>query len=143
MVKTMSIKNNTLIRVKDVMLPISKIPVVKQDAILKDALEKMSSYKLGIACVVDKDNKFVGLITDGDIRRILLSVQKPLSALFMEDVLDHMSATPTYVDPELSINKATKLIGKKSVWDLPVVSSNKSLIGLFHLHKALEFYLKR
>ena len=139
----MSIKNNSPIKVKDVMLPISKIPVVNYDAILKDALEKMSIYKLGIACVVDQDNKFVGLITDGDVRRMLLSVQKPLSALFMEDVLDHISISPTYVDPELSINKATELIGKKSVWDLPVVSHDKSLIGLFHLHKALEFYLKR
>ena len=138
----MSIKNNIKIKVKDVMLPISKVPRVESDAILKDALEKMSMYKLGIACVVDKQNKFIGLITDGDIRRILLSVQKPLSALFMEDILDHISTSPTYVNPELSINEATKLIGEKSVWDLPVVSSDMSLLGLFHLHKALEYYLK-
>ena len=102
----------------------------------------MSMYKLGIACVVDRQNKFIGLITDGDIRRILLSVQKPLSALFMEDILDHVSTAPTYVNPELSINEATKLIGEKSVWDLPVVSRDMSLLGLFHLHKALEYYLK-
>ena len=138
----MSIKNNKSIKVKDVMLPISEIPVVYSDAILKDALEKMSAYKIGIVCVVDQKNKFVGLITDGDIRRMLLTVQKPLSALFMEDVLDHISASPTDVDPELSIDNATKLIGKKLVWDLPVVSKNMSLLGLFHLHKALEFYLK-
>ena len=138
----MSIKNNIKIKVKDVMLPISKVPRVESDAILKDALEKMSMYKLGIACVVDRQNKFIGLITDGDIRRILLSVQKPLSALFMEDILDHISTSPTYVNPELSINEATKLIGEKSVWDLPVVSRDMSLLGLFHLHKALEYYLK-
>ena len=138
----MSIKNNIKIKVKDVMLPISKVPRVESDSILKDALEKMSMYKLGIACVVDKQNKFIGLITDGDIRRILLSVQKPLSALFMEDILDHISKSPTYVYPELSINEATKLIGEKSVWDLPVVSRDMSLLGLFHLHKALEYYLK-
>lgn len=142
MVKTMSIKINNQIKVKDVMLPISKIPVVSDDAILKDALEKMSAYKLGIVCVVDKHNKFVGLITDGDVRRMLLSVQKPLSALFMEDVLDHISNSPTYVEPELSIYQATELIGKKLVWDLPVVSTDNSLLGLFHLHKALEYYLK-
>ena len=142
MVKIMSIKINTEVIVKDVMLPISKIPIVEDDAILKDALEKMSIYKLGIACVVDKHEKFLGLITDGDVRRILLGVQKPLSALFMEDVLDHISTSPTFVDPELSISKATGLIGEKSVWDLPVVSKDMSLLGLFHLHKALEYYLK-
>ena len=36
---------------------------------------------------------------------IILSLQKPLSALFMEDVLDHISTSPTFVDPELSISK--------------------------------------
>ncbi len=138
----MSIKNNFEAKVKDVMLPISKIPIVQEDAILKDALEKMSMYKLGITCIVDKHDKFIGLITDGDVRRILLAVQKPLSALFMEDVLDHISTSPTFVDPDLSISKATELIGEKLVWDLPVVSKDMSLLGLFHLHKALEYYLK-
>ena len=138
----MSIKNNKQIKVKDVMLTISEFPILESDAILKEALEKMSMYKLGIACVIDKENKFTGLITDGDIRRILLSVQKPLSALFMEDILDHVSVSPTYINPELSINEATKLIGEKSVWDLPVVSNDMSLLGLFHLHKALDYYLK-
>ena len=138
----MSIKTNIEAKVKDVMLPISKIPIVQEDAILKDALEKMSMYKLGITCIVDKHDKFIGLITDGDVRRILLAVQKPLSALFMEDVLDHISTSPTFVDPNLSISKATQLIGEKLVWDLPVVSKDMSLLGLFHLHKALEYYLK-
>ena len=142
MVRIMSIKNNFEAKVKDVMLPISKIPIVQEDAILKDALEKMSMYKLGITCIVDKHDKFIGLITDGDVRRILLAVQKPLSALFMEDVLDHISTSPTFVDPDLSISKATELIGEKLVWDLPVVSKDMSLLGLFHLHKALEYYLK-
>ena len=138
----MSIKNNERIKVKDVMLPLSKVPIVESDAILKEALEKMTVYKLGITCVVDNHNHFLGLITDGDMRRILLSVQRPLSALFVEDVLDRVSKSPTYVNPELSINEATKLIGEKSVWDLPVVSQDMSLIGMFHLHKALEYYLK-
>jgi CBS domain-containing protein len=138
----MSIKNKEQIKVKDVMLPLANVPIVESDAILKEALEKMTAYKLGITCVVNKNNHFLGLITDGDMRRILLSVQRPLSALFVEDVLDHVSKSPTYVSPELSINEATKLIGEKSVWDLPVVSQDMSLLGLFHLHKALEYYLK-
>ena len=45
----------------------------------------------------------------------------------MEDVLDHISTSPTFVDPNLSISKATQLIGEKLVWDLPVVSKDMSL----------------
>ena len=138
----MSIKNSDQIKVKDVMLPLSKVPIVENEAILKEALEKMTEYKLGITCIVDKQKHFLGLITDGDMRRILLSIQRPLSALFVEDVLDHASQSPIYVNPDLSINEATKLIGKKAVWDLPVVSEDMSLLGVFHLHKALEYFLK-
>ena len=99
----------------------------------------MSLFKLGIACVVDDNKTFVGLITDGDIRRILLSIQKPLSALFMEDVLDHIAENPTVINPEVLLSDATKIMGLKRVWDLPVVSENKKLVGLFHLHRALEY----
>ena len=138
----MSIQINRDLSVKNVMLDLDSFPIVKEDTFLKEALEKMLLYKLGVVCVVDNKVNFLGLITDGDIRRILLKVQKPLSALFMEDVMDHISNNPTIIYPETLVAEATKLIGDKRVWDLPIVSKEKKLIGLFHLHKALEFYLK-
>ena len=141
MVKIMSIRNKSKITVKEVMLHPSEFPILDNKAILKDALEKMSIYKLGIVCIIDENKKFIGLITDGDVRRILLTIQKPLSALFMEDVLDHISKNPISISPEMSIYDATKLIGEKSVWDLPILSRKKELLGLFHLHRALDFCL--
>ena len=142
MEKIMSIETKKDIAVQDVMLGVDKFPVVPEDAILKEALEKMLYYKLGVVCVADKTHNFMGLITDGDIRRILLKVQKPLSALFMEDIMDHVSSNPTTILPNTTIFEATKLNGSKKIWDLPVLSEKRKLLGLFHLHKALEFYLK-
>ena len=138
----MSIVSDTNVAVSNVMLEKNNFPVINKFAILKDAIEQMVFHKLGVVCVVDEQNKFVGLITDGDLRRMLLTVQKPLSALFMEDVTDHLTSEPTTIYPEMLISEATKLIGIKKIWDLPVTSSNNELIGLFHLHKALEFYIK-
>lgn len=134
------IKSN--ITVDKVMLKLESFPVVKGDTIIKDALEKMLYYKLGVVCVVDEKREFMGLITDGDIRRILLKVQKPLSALFMEDIMDHISEDPITITPATTVSEATKLIGEKKIWDLPIVSKTKKLHGLFHLHKALEYFLK-
>ena len=135
----MSIVDKNNVTVNKVMLNLNEFPIVQKSAILKDTLEQMSLFKLGIACVVEENNTFVGLMTDGDIRRILLSIQKPLSALFMEDVLDHITESPTVINPEISLPEATKIMGLKRVWDLPVVSENKKLVGLFHLHRALEY----
>jgi CBS domain-containing protein len=138
----MSIEIKKNITVENVMLDIDSFPIVNDDTIIKEALEKMLFYKLGVVCVVDNKMNFLGLITDGDIRRILLKVQKPLSALFMEDVMDHISIDPVAISPDMLVSEATKLIGKKRVWDLPVLSNKKKILGLFHLHKALEFYLQ-
>jgi arabinose-5-phosphate isomerase len=135
----MSIVDKDDVSVNNVMLRLNEFPIIQKKAILKDSLEQMSLFKLGIACVVDDNKTFVGLITDGDIRRILLSIQKPLSALFMEDVLDHIAENPTVINPEVLLSDATKIMGLKRVWDLPVVSENKKLVGLFHLHRALEY----
>ncbi|MDC1280905.1 CBS domain-containing protein [bacterium] len=135
----MSIVDKDHVSVNNVMLNLNEFPIIQKRAILKDSLEQMSLFKLGIACVVEENETFVGLITDGDIRRILLSIQKPLSALFMEDVLDHIAESPTVITPEMSLSDATKIMGLKRIWDLPVVSENKKLVGLFHLHRALEF----
>ena len=139
----MSIQYNNDPQVSMVMLPLDEFPIVEKKCILKETLEKMSQFQIGIACVADKENKFLGLITDGDIRRMLLNIQKPLSALFMEDAIDHLTKKPTTIHPEMFISEATKLIGLKKVWDLPVLSDKKKLVGLFHLHKALEFYLNK
>lgn len=141
MEKTVSIVNDVNLTVSTVMLEKNSFPVIKKDAILKEAIEQMVFHKLGIVCVMGETGDFLGLITDGDIRRMLLTVQKPLSALFMEDVVDHFSAQPTTIHPEMLISEATRLIGLKKVWDLPVVTKKNKLVGLFHLHKALEFYI--
>ena len=69
-------------RVSEVMLPPDRFPVIDEREILKEALEAMGRSRLGIACIVDSNDKLLGILTDGDIRRKLLKVQKPFSAFF-------------------------------------------------------------
>lgn len=130
----MSTKINTL--VSDVMLTIDNVPVVTERTLLKEAIETMDSFKLGLVCIVGGE-EFKGIITDGDIRRLLTKIQKPFSALLGDDVVRYSVQNPTTVSAETQLHDAVALMGEKQVWDLPVVSGNK-LIGVLHLHPALK-----
>ena len=133
-------KNNTLL-VTDVMLSLEKFPVIGETVILKEALEEMGRSRLGIACIVGDGNKLLGILTDGDIRRKLLKVQKPFSAFFVDDALDHAIRSPTTIQPNDTLIYAVGLMGKKQIWDLPVVDGQGILVGLLHLHPAVQALL--
>lgn len=132
-------KGNML--VCDVMLPPYRFPVVGRTTVLKDVLETMCKMRLGIACIVDEDNKLIGILTDGDLRRKLLKVQKPISAMFVDDALDHAIREPVTTRPNSTLKDAVVLMEEKQVWDLPVVDDKNVLIGLLHLHPAVQALL--
>lgn len=135
-----TLKNNAML-VKDVMMSLDRVPVIGEEVILKEALEEMGRSRLGIACIVDSGRKLMGILTDGDIRRKLLKVQKPFSAFFVDDALDHAIRSPITIKPADSLVEAVALMGKKRIWDLPVVDDQGTLIGLLHLHPAVEALL--
>jgi arabinose-5-phosphate isomerase len=127
--------------VKDVMIELDKVPVALADTFLKKVLEDMSVYRLGIACIVDDSKKLLGIITDGDIRRKLITVQKPFSAFFVDDAIDHAIKNPAICSPVDSLSDAVQIMKKLQVWDLPVVDDHGTLTGLLHLHPAVEALL--
>ena len=91
------------LRVSDVMLPLDRFPVVPKTMYLKSAMEEMGKRRLGIVCVVDDAGKLAGVFTDGDVRRKLLSVQKPFSAFFIDDVIDHAVLDPLTISASASL----------------------------------------
>jgi arabinose-5-phosphate isomerase len=137
----MSIRRSETLRVSDVMLPLDRFPVIDRTTILKEALEVMGRFHLGIACVVGKEKELLGILTDGDIRRKLLKVQKPLSALFVDDALDHSIRSPVTIAPSDSLRQAVEVMGVKRIWDLPVCGPHGVLVGLLHLHPAIQALL--
>ena len=137
----MSTRKNETMRVDQVMLLPDRFPVMDEREMLKEALEAMGQSRLGIACIVDSDRKLLGILTDGDIRRKLLKVQKPFSAFFVDDALDHAILAPTTTHPDDTLVHAISLMGKKQIWDLPVVDDQGVLVGLLHLHPAIQALL--
>ena len=124
--------------VRDVMITMGNFPVVKKDTILKEAIETMGLSNLGIISVVDNNDTLLGVITDGDLRRKLLKVQKPLSFFLIDDVIDHCIKEPLTILLEVKLTDALKIMEDNEIWDLPVVNENKKLIGMLHLHQVVK-----
>lgn len=137
----MSTRPNNSMIVADVAMALGSFPVLPTDALLKTALEDMGKSRLGVACVTDPSGRLVGIITDGDIRRKLLSVQKPFSAFFGDDVIDHAKREPSTVEPQASLITAVRVMEEKQIWDLPVVDADGILVGLLHLHPVVQALL--
>jgi CBS domain-containing protein len=129
-------------KVENVMIELDKFPVLPENLFLKAALDVMNIKGLGIACIIDSEGILKGILTDGDIRRKLIKVQKPLSALFVDDCIEHAILSPIVTSPSTLVKEAVELMGERQVWDLPVVDNRGKLVGLLHLHHLVKALLK-
>ncbi len=136
----MSTQSNDL-SVGEVMIKNGFFPTVNKNELLRETIEQMNKYGLGIACIVDSKNKLKGILTDGDIRRLILKVQKPMAAVFVDDAYNYSTRKFSKVHPNTPLRNAILLMEELRIWDLPVLDENDSLKGLLHLHPALKFIL--
>lgn len=121
--------------VKDLMLKDkSKLPIVHENDTFLETVDLISKKKLGCALVVDKDNKLKGLLTDGDIRRILLRYPD-ISILRTKEV---MTINPKTISPDDMASKALAYMEKYSITALAVCDENNVPSGLLHIHDLLR-----
>ena len=123
----------------DVLKPNTDFPLLLTSSSLREVLDQMQHHNIGLCCIVDSyDNPSLrAVFTDGDLRRLILTHQSPLAALFNMDIIDLAITQPITIPPDLSLSAAVQLMDSKQVWDLPVVN-NGILVGLLHLHPAIE-----
>ena len=126
------------ILVKDVMMNCDSFPIVNDRELLRETIIEMCNYGIGVACIVNTKNQLNGVFTDGDIRRLILKVQKPIAALFVDDVKDYCTKIYSSIKPDNSLKSAILLMEELNIWDLPVVDDENNLKGLLHLHPALK-----
>lgn len=121
-----------LYKVSDLMLK-ENLPVVDENLQFLDAIKLISEKKLGCAFVVNPDGSLKGVITDGDIRRILLK-HNNIETLKVKDV---MVLNPKNVSTDDLAAKALSIMEKYSITSLGVVENNK-LTGIIHIHDLLK-----
>lgn len=119
--------------VKDRMLGLSSFPVLTLKDSLKKTLDQMTAFRLGIACFVDDQGTLVGILTDGDLRRLLLNKQDPLPSLLVSPGISFGNTKSTTVKPETPCSDALAIMKRLRVWDLPVVDNDSKLLGIYHL----------
>ncbi len=120
-----------LLRVKD-MLDTSHAPQVNPDASIKKVIMEISEKRLGVTAVV-AHNKVIGIITDGDIRR-MLNDRDQFTDLVAQDI---MTKNPKHISSQLHVSEALDILENNKITHL-VVIDNEEYKGILHLHDILK-----
>jgi arabinose-5-phosphate isomerase len=116
------------LRVADLYVQNEK-PAVKADAVLKEVIMEISKKRLGATAVVNEDGDLLGVITDGDLRRMLEN-NMPLDKA---KAMDIMTGTPKSIEASQLAVEALDLLRKYDITQL-VVTEGKRYLGIIHLH---------
>jgi arabinose-5-phosphate isomerase len=120
------------LRISDI-YPQNEKPTVFLDQLLKEVIVEITRKRLGATAVVDSKESIQGIITDGDLRR-MLEKNHVSENIVAKDI---MTVNPKTIDPdELAIN-ALDMMRKHEITQIPVVKKGKYL-GMIHLHDLLK-----
>lgn len=126
---------NLILNVSDIMRKPKEIALVQKQTPLNELVAEMTEKSLGAACVMN-ENELQGIITDGDLRRVLRK-EIDLTKLRAEQI---MTSSPKSVTPDMALGKALKIMETKhsQITVLPVVKKgSKELLGLIRIHDIL------
>ncbi len=130
-----SIGKKLLVKVDDLMHLGDEIPKVKEDDKFNTLVYEISSKRLGMTTVVDKNGLLAGIITDGDLRR---AIEKFSSKLFDIKAKDIMTKNPKTIDKFSLAAKAAAVMERYSITSLVVLNDKSEIIGVIHLHDILK-----
>ena len=124
-----------LVRVADLMHTGEAIPLVRDSDPLSRAIAEMSAKRLGHTGVVDEAGALVGIVTDGDLRRLLQRKGAPRLEVAVRDV---MSKNPRTVGEAALGAEALATMEKHAITALFIVEANGKPCGIVHLHDLLR-----
>ena len=112
----------------DTLIDSKRIPRVNPSSSFVEIIGEISSKMYG-ATAVTKDNEIVGIITDGDIRRVIEKRKN------IEDIIasEFMSSNPKVLKSDILANEALKIMRKNNISQVLVADKNNSLIGVVHI----------
>lgn len=110
-----------------------KLPAVSADTPLKDVIIEISSKRLGCTSVLDQNSNLLGIITDGDLRR-MLEKNVSLNNITAKDI---MTANPRTIEKDEFAVKALQLMQHANITQLVVMDGDK-VAGFVHLHDLLK-----
>ena len=127
------------LKIDEIMTKGDGVPIVKENASIKDIILEMTSKRLGMTSVVNKEGKLSGVITDGDLRR-LLEKTMDVKNLVATDI---MSKNPKVTDKNYLASFALQIMESHKITSLIVADREKKPIGIIHLHDLLKLGLQK
>ena len=119
-----------LMHVSEVMRSYDDTPKISTQAPLQDALLEMTAKRMGMVVTLDEKQKVFGILTDGDLRR-LLEKNTNLNDITLENAT---TASPRTIPPELLAEEAIEMMEKHRINHLVVTAKDGSLLGALNLH---------
>ena len=123
-----------LLKVEMMMITGANVPIVKESVSLSDAIIEISSKRLGATCVVDDAGVLCGILTDGDLRRLLQRTTN-ITNLTARQV---MTQNPKTIHQNILAVQALKAMETFKITQLVVVDNDQHPIGVLHLHDLVE-----
>ncbi len=124
-----------LLRVEDLMHRGNEVPLIQEDMLMKEGLLEMTSKRLGVTGVCDREGRLVGIVTDGDLRRALERKENLLD----QRASSIMTTKPKTIAKDDLAAQALNKMEEFSITSLFVLSEEeKRPIGIIHMHDLLK-----
>jgi arabinose-5-phosphate isomerase len=108
-----------------------KLPRVAPETPMAQAFHEMSAKKLGMTTVVNADGTLAGILTDGDLRRLM---EKHGGAVVEMKLVECMTRNPLTIGPNVLASEALTLMEKRRITSVIIVDEKRKVLGVVHLH---------
>jgi arabinose-5-phosphate isomerase len=127
-----------LLMIEEIMVSGEAVPIVREDVSLSDAIYEMTSKRLGATCVVDDKGFLTGVITDGDLRRLLGRMTNVADVKAREA----MTRNPKTIRNDVLAVVALEDMEQYNITQLIVVNEEHRPVGMIHLHDLVKAGLR-
>ena len=124
-----SLGRRLLTKIKDVMKK-DNLPICSEDTIVKDIIHTITDGKCGLVVVIES-NKIKGIITDGDIRRVMESQEENF---FKLDAKDIMTTSAKLISEDSKLIEASDIMSENKINSLVVINKNSELSGIVQMY---------
>jgi arabinose-5-phosphate isomerase len=129
-----TIGKKLLLRVEDLMHKDQSNPLVNDTESMSEVIMVMTRKGLGCASVIDDNHKLLGIVTDGDLRRLLTRKED----IMRRTAAEAMTVNPKSATPFMLAVDALNLMEKHKITMLPVVDKEGKSVGMLHMHDLID-----
>ena len=128
-----SLGKRLLLKVSDLMHSGEQLPTVYEDSTLEEALLEITSKRLGVTAVIGSSGNFVGIYTDGDLRRTINN----RCDIYNTNIKETMTRKPLTITSDTLATRALYIMTQQKITSLAITQDDQ-LIGLLHIHDLLQ-----